>query len=92
MKDFHYAERGSFNKTMFIDKITEAKKKLKEEDIAFNEIRHSLDAAYLIGNINYSGEYIIYEIRKADKVIGSLNCFLSSRNEYMEVYFQPKAQ
>tara|TARA_R100001369_G_scaffold92638_1_gene138873 strand:+ start:2476 stop:2775 length:300 start_codon:yes stop_codon:yes gene_type:complete len=92
MQDYHFSEKGEFTRDSFFEEIRKAKTFLVEnysqKGNTFKETRHSYNIVYTISEVEYSGEYIIYEIRNRDNHIGNLQCFLSKENNYMEVILQ----
>lgn len=92
MLNYKFTKESECSMILFKKEISKAKSFLIKRDslseISFKEKRHSIDIGYIIGKTEYSGEYITYEIKNGIELIGYLNCFLSSENDYMEVIFE----
>ncbi len=87
--DFYFTSEENVTTNSFEKKIAEAMdylKKINDLDTSpFKKVRQSFNQGYTINGRHFVGEYITYIINRNNRIVANLNCFISNKNDYMEV-------
>ena len=89
MKDYKAIERGDFKDKDFNIHINKAILIISNfnnlTNDNFKEIRRSSNKIFPIDGIDVLGTYLTYEIRKDNKYLRELNCFIDNKKTYIEI-------
>lgn len=87
--DFYFTSAENVTAKNFEKKIAEAMDYLKKinelDNDPFKKVRQSVNQGYTINGAHFVGSYITYVVNKNNRIVANLNCFISDRNDYMEV-------
>lgn len=89
MINYYYSINKKISRLEFQNEIDKAIKSISQsEEISKNEIemtRNTSSIAISTSKENCSGEYVIYNITKNNKIIGQLSCFIDDRMNFFEI-------